>query len=465
MIHYRNDEYTYKFLFQLYGSVLTSAVWPALLSAGVSVILLQPAWVIPKPAVEHPFGVQIFALILGYVLVFRTNMALSRYFEGMESLQQMSSKWMDAALQFVAFTNAGCSKFLREDPKTAKNILECRMKVLHWLSLMHALSIMRINDFPIEYDALTCIEFPKKDGVVCASRLSMCTGFESVITPTPLLRDAGGLRILGYITQEEQDALQDCRDPVQVLCHWVCQLVARMRIDGWIRVHPAIVSRIFEELSTGSLGSAQAVKLATIPFPFPFAQMLALLLMAFAILFPMMVSYLTDHWVVAPCFSFIGVLGLWSLNDLAVELEMPFGDDPNDLPLVDVHNLFVNGLTGIYLANSDMLLNPGEVPGYTEPTPMTQLTDRLNMELARMGKSVRFAAQMTDDDYRACTQQLLEADVGFDASVVLYKEITQALAGSLERARSVAGAAAQNTLSKKGPGPGRPLSSVPGRSM
>ena len=28
--------------------------------------------------VNHPFGVQIFSLVLGYVLVFRTNMALSR---------------------------------------------------------------------------------------------------------------------------------------------------------------------------------------------------------------------------------------------------------------------------------------------------------------------------------------------------------------------------------------------------
>merc|ERR550537_717335 len=186
-----------------------------------------------------------------------------------------------------------------------------------------------------------------------------------------------------------------------------------------------------------------------------------------------MVSYLiapddhpveAAHFIIAPAFSFIGVLGLWSLNDLAVELEMPFGDDPNDLPLVDVHNLFVNGLTGIYLANGDMLLNPGEVPGYTEPTPMTQLTDRLNMELARMGKSVRFAAQMTDDDYRACTQQLLEADVGFDASIVLYKEITHALSGSLERARSVASAAQEAQSNKKG-GPGRALSSVPARAV
>merc|ERR1719456_1710455 len=87
---------------------------------------------------------------------------------------------------------------------------------------------------------------------------------------------------------------------------------------------------------------------------------------------PFTLAWIMDR-TVAPVFSFIGVLGLWSLNDLAVELEMPFGDDPNDLPLVDVHNLFI---TGIYLANAEFLVRPHEVPGYTEPVIMAELTEQ-----------------------------------------------------------------------------------------
>ena len=73
---------------------------------------------------------------------------------------------------------------------------------------------------------------------------------------------------------------------------------------------------------------------------FPYAQMLAVLLIGFMFLFPMMVCYLNPKdKIFSPLLSFVGVLGLWSLNELAVELEMPFGDDENDLPLVELHDL------------------------------------------------------------------------------------------------------------------------------
>ena len=34
----------------------------------------------------------------------------------------------------------------------------------------------------------------------------------------------------------------------------------------------------------------------------------------------------------------------WGLNQIAVELENPFGDDPNDLPLPETHVCFVDAL-------------------------------------------------------------------------------------------------------------------------
>merc|ERR1719379_3165633 len=61
---------------------------------------------VPLPEIEHPFAVQIFALILGYVIVFRTNMALSRYRDGMANMQLMTSKWSDAYMQLKAFVCA-----------------------------------------------------------------------------------------------------------------------------------------------------------------------------------------------------------------------------------------------------------------------------------------------------------------------------------------------------------------------
>jgi len=376
--------------------------------------------------------VQIFSLVLGYVLVFRTNMALSRYFEGMESLQLMSSKWTDAALQFVAFSNTGClSQLNKGNPRTAQKILQSRKLVLHWLSLMHGLGMQRVSGRGVDYKAFNMTEFPSKD-MVMKSQLDLMEEEAERSThkrnsATVKISDtANMLPILGHVTEDEQNALEDCMDPVQVISHWVCQMIARMRMDGWIDAHPAIVSRIFQELSNGTLGYSQAVKVSLIPFPFPYAQMLAVLLIGFMFLFPMMVCYLNPKdKIFSPLLSFVGVLGLWSLNELAVELEMPFGDDENDLPLVELHDLYIKGLQTLFLANADLLLN--EVEGYRAPQKMHQLTNKLNAELARMGARKRFSIDMTDDDYSNCTQPLLESDLGFDSSIVIFAQIQDAL--------------------------------------
>merc|ERR1719409_1479663 len=118
--------------------------------------------------------------------------------------------------------------------------------------------------------------------------------------------------------------------------------------------------------------------------------------------------------------------GFWSLNELAVELEMPFGDDDNDLPLVELHSLYIKGLQTLYMSNSELLIT--HVGGYAEPIKMPKLTERLNTELVRMGATKRFSVQMTDEDYSNCSQQLLESDLGFDASVVIRKLIADSLA-------------------------------------
>merc|ERR1719235_2340444 len=42
----------------------------------------------------------------------------------------------------------------------------------------------------------------------------------------------------------------------------------------------------------------------------------------------------TSAW--AAFLSFLVVFSFWSINYIAIEIEMPFGDDPNDLPLAEM---------------------------------------------------------------------------------------------------------------------------------
>ena len=51
----------------------------------------------------HPYPFQIWAFLVGFGLIFRTNLAYGRYWDARLSLSVVSSKWSDAALQFKSF--------------------------------------------------------------------------------------------------------------------------------------------------------------------------------------------------------------------------------------------------------------------------------------------------------------------------------------------------------------------------
>jgi len=81
----------------------------------------------------------------------------------------------------------------------------------------------------------------------------------------------------------------------------------------------------------GSFG--QACKLATTPFPFPWAQVVTSFLVIMTITLPFVtVTFLKQSWI-GVMTSFVTILTYWSLNEVANEMEDPFGYDPNDLPL------------------------------------------------------------------------------------------------------------------------------------
>jgi len=103
--------------------------------------------------------------------------------------------------------------------------------------------------------------------------------------------------------------------------------------NGVLSIPPPILSRSFQELANGMVAFHEAVKVSTIPFPFPYAQTCDCLLILHWLACPI----LTAQWVTSPwwagVFTFIQVLALWSLNFIGVELENPFGEDANDLDM------------------------------------------------------------------------------------------------------------------------------------
>merc|ERR1712007_192912 len=127
---------------------------------------------------------------------------------------------------------------------------------------------------------------------------------------------------------------------------WTTELVSTLA--PLLVTPPPIQSRVFQEISNGSLGYSQSEKLADIPFPFIFAQLLALQILFLAVVSPLTFTVLTGDSMLTPIVATVAVMSFWSLNELAKELENPFGEEANNIPIIDVHERFVEFLIEVH---------------------------------------------------------------------------------------------------------------------
>lgn len=81
-------------------------------------------------------------------------------------------------------------------------------------------------------------------------------------------------------------------------------------------------------------GACRAI--ADTPFPFPWAQMVLIMLMVYAMTVPLVVVGFVDSIWLGLFVNFFCVQSYWCLNEVARDLEDPFVFDPNDLPLARI---------------------------------------------------------------------------------------------------------------------------------
>lgn len=127
------------------------------------------------------------------------------------------------------------------------------------------------------------------------------------------------------------EAVRDSRCKTELVFQWVQQLVVDNIRSNVLSIPPPVLTRCFQELSNGMVAFHCAIKIASVPFPFPYAQTCNLLLVIHWVLTPVVASNWSSSWYSALIFSFVQVFVLWNLNFIAVELENPFGQDDNDI--------------------------------------------------------------------------------------------------------------------------------------
>mmetsp|Transcript_83746 Transcript_83746/g.166194 ORF Transcript_83746/g.166194 Transcript_83746/m.166194 type:complete len:564 (+) Transcript_83746:49-1740(+) len=320
MIEYETETPLWRLIFRCHGSVMARSLVFAAPSALLSLLLTLFA---EEPFIadaREMFGIDvakttvIWAAVsapLFTLLAFRTNQAWGRFWEGTGLLHAMRGEWFDSASCLATFSlPAKTSK-----PDAVSNF---RHTLLRLMSLCHGSALDEL-------------------------KVSESEDYEVI--------DIRGL------DDETVRILTQCKmlnfNRVEVLLHMIQVLVINAQQEGVISIPPPILSRVYQTLSRGFVNLLNAKKIKDTRFPFPYAQVVALMLLTLVVFTPFVMSVLLPHRFWCTIATFGPVFAAFCINYIAGELEMPFGEDCNDLPLIKFQEEMNSSLLMLIHTSSD----------------------------------------------------------------------------------------------------------------
>jgi predicted membrane chloride channel (bestrophin family) len=242
-----------------------------------------------------------FTFILGFLIVFRAQTAFNRWWEGGTLLQQLRGEWFNAFSSLMAFTNVA--------PDRRMEVLKFQHQLARMISMLYASALQQVGTMN------------KKE-------------FELI-------------DIQGFDPQSV-NYLMNSHDQCEVCLQWIQRFIVRANSDEVIKIAPPILSRVFNQLGNGIVNLNNARKITDFAIPFNLAQMITIMLLFHWMFTPVLcaLSITSPGW--ASFVTFLVIFSIWSINYIATELEMPFGSDPNDLPVVDMQKDLNLSLIGLF---------------------------------------------------------------------------------------------------------------------
>jgi len=183
---------------------------------------------------ENTSGIQIlsgFTFILGFLIVFRSQHAYARWWEGGTLLQQLRGEWFSSIASTMAFCAA--------DPAKHEDVITFQQKLVRLSSLLYGAALSQVSEMGDKR-----FEFALLDGF-----------------------DSEGLSVL-----------QDCHDRCEVVMQWIQRMILEAHTSGVIDVPAPILARVYNQLGNGLVILNNARKLNDFPIPFPLAQMITVMM-------------------------------------------------------------------------------------------------------------------------------------------------------------------------------------------
>jgi len=153
---------------------------------------------------------------------------------------------------------------------------------------------------------------------------------------------------LGDVSKAERFLLNLSFERVELVERWILQEFLILQAKGDILAHGAIISRCVAELSRGNRSYKFSHRLTVVPFPFALAQMVSYMLWSYGILIPLFIGPTEIGWAIF--WSLLTYFGFNALNEIAIDLERPFGDgnDDNDICLAEMQHDYIIRLYEVF---------------------------------------------------------------------------------------------------------------------
>ena len=271
----REQKHWLSLALQVKGSVIP-LIWNRVLGCGLFAVLISGAYFLKLPVSQPVFGSIIPSIVLGLLLVFRTNTAYERFWEGRKLWSGLVTNIRNLARQiWVAVPE--------NDP-------EARARKIYALKLMIAFAVatkMQLRGEPVNAEL---------EGLLSSSHyLKLKTMNQPTLEIAFWIGD--------YIQQEYNR-----------------QSFSAPQLAG---LH-SLLNNMLDQLA----GCERIVKT---PMPLAYAIHLKQLLLLYCLLLPFQLVSALGWWT-APVVSLVS-FSLFGIEEIGIEIENPFGYDANDLPL------------------------------------------------------------------------------------------------------------------------------------
>jgi len=433
MITYSKSLGGFWLIFRCIGTSWPSGIIPGLVASAISLILgyLEDVDDVVRPPsdfISNTYAFQLFAYLLGILMVFRTNFAYNRYWEAVGMVQAMAAKWLDGACMGIVFDAGGsneapllhgANEFASKQPhvkhanKGGLTHVQFFAEIVHLCSLLHAVALQHLRqDSDLDNLEYAPVPWHETD--------RFCNG-SSVDAPTSPTRELSSssvsgrlkrrvgladfsqegiaevlsqqqLPVLGGLSDAERQALEthiagvplSTEARVAMVEGWFMRrLIARQKFEQGdsCDTSPPILSRLYQVISDGSLWFAHASKIAITPFPFPYHNLLSILLWVFTFLVPVVVNGIIKETGIRVVFSFLPAFAYQALAAVGDNIEDPFLPyDVNELPLPELQK-----------SVNSRLIAFGIVP--LRPTPSSEDISTLTLSPETGGSDKRLTSE------------------------------------------------------------------------